>query len=362
MAKWGEGDPRWIVEERPDATNVNNWHWTEKNATAWSVDKLKELFKGLTFEGEGHKCKIYEVDHCEGEASVNNRKGKLIFFYEWDLVLKWKAVLIGQEEEEGKEGEEDKSKARKKTVTKGTIHIPNLSEENKVEEVDVLVSVKESGMDYEKAQKLLNGEGRRKVREQLTLYLSLLKEEYSKGMILPKKGELDMAAQSKPSPQSASEIKQALQNGRPVTSSNAGEKGKPIDTTSIRMKQTFQCTAEDFFRALTQKELVEAFTNGPVVLEPVKGGKFEFFGGNVSGEFMEVTPNTRIAQRWRFKTWPANHYSMVNFQITQKEDHTEVVMNQNGIPLSEVESTKNGWEVYYWSSMKRTLCFGAFVV
>ena len=43
MAKWGEGDPRWIVEERPDATNVNNWHWTEKNADQWSKDKLKEL-------------------------------------------------------------------------------------------------------------------------------------------------------------------------------------------------------------------------------------------------------------------------------------------------------------------------------
>ena len=41
MAKWGEGDPRWIVEERPDATNVNNWHWTEKNADAWSKAKLK---------------------------------------------------------------------------------------------------------------------------------------------------------------------------------------------------------------------------------------------------------------------------------------------------------------------------------
>lgn len=27
MAKWGEGDPRWIVEERADAKNVNNWHW-----------------------------------------------------------------------------------------------------------------------------------------------------------------------------------------------------------------------------------------------------------------------------------------------------------------------------------------------
>ena len=27
MAKAGEGDPRWIVEERSDGTNVNNWHW-----------------------------------------------------------------------------------------------------------------------------------------------------------------------------------------------------------------------------------------------------------------------------------------------------------------------------------------------
>lgn len=47
MAKWGEGDPRWIVEERPDATNVNNWHWTEKNATPWSKDRLHHLLKNL---------------------------------------------------------------------------------------------------------------------------------------------------------------------------------------------------------------------------------------------------------------------------------------------------------------------------
>lgn len=41
MAKWGEGDPRWIVEERPDAHNVNNWHWRESDATQWSKKKLK---------------------------------------------------------------------------------------------------------------------------------------------------------------------------------------------------------------------------------------------------------------------------------------------------------------------------------
>lgn len=47
MAKWGEGDPRWIVEERPDATNVNNWHWTEKNATPWSKERFEELFRNF---------------------------------------------------------------------------------------------------------------------------------------------------------------------------------------------------------------------------------------------------------------------------------------------------------------------------
>ena len=47
MAKWGEGDPRWIVEERPDATNVNNWHWTEKNADAWSKSKIKVESKSV---------------------------------------------------------------------------------------------------------------------------------------------------------------------------------------------------------------------------------------------------------------------------------------------------------------------------
>ena len=30
------------------------------------------------------------VDRIEGEARVANRKGKLSFFYEWDIRLNWK--------------------------------------------------------------------------------------------------------------------------------------------------------------------------------------------------------------------------------------------------------------------------------
>lgn len=118
MAKWGEGDPRWIVEERPDATNVNNWHWTERNASPWSQEKIKELFND-TIKTDLADFKI-ELENCDGEASANNRKGKLIFFYEWNIVLKWSACL--------KETKNEHS---------GKITIPNLSEENDVSEIDV---------------------------------------------------------------------------------------------------------------------------------------------------------------------------------------------------------------------------------
>ena len=71
MAKWGEGDPRWIVEERPDATNVNNWHWTEKNADGWSKKKLEQLFVNLIIEDpKVGNVVIEEMEKCEGKKEL----------------------------------------------------------------------------------------------------------------------------------------------------------------------------------------------------------------------------------------------------------------------------------------------------
>lgn len=47
MAKWGEGDPRWIVEERADSHNVNNWHWKEVDANKWSEERLRDLLMAV---------------------------------------------------------------------------------------------------------------------------------------------------------------------------------------------------------------------------------------------------------------------------------------------------------------------------
>ena len=43
--------------------------------------------------------RMEEVDKIEGEARANNRKGKLIFFYEWEIAVKWKGHANGKDTE-----------------------------------------------------------------------------------------------------------------------------------------------------------------------------------------------------------------------------------------------------------------------
>lgn len=80
--------------------------------------------------------------------------------------------------------------------------------------------------------------------------------------------------------------------------------------------------------------MVMAFTHGPVTLELKKGGKFDLFGGNIHGEFLEIVPNEKIVQTWRYKRWPDGHFSTVTMEIIQQSDHTELKVRQTGVPAS----------------------------
>lgn len=163
------------MEERPDATNVNNWHWKESNATGWSKDKLNELFLMMEIsDGQNLRSTIVEFDKLQGEATANNRKGKLIFFYEWDLVMKWQGQILNDE-------------GAKKID--GKIAIPNLSEENDLDEIDITVTVNESNEKSEILKQFMYNIGRGKIREKIGEYIKSLKCDYAKNLILPKKDD-----------------------------------------------------------------------------------------------------------------------------------------------------------------------------
>lgn len=176
MAKWGEGDPRWIVEERPDAINVNNWHWTEKEASPWSRETFDTLFKGLVVEESSiGKVTIESLGTVQGEACINNRKAKLIYIYDWDIELKWSGRVNGKDQ-----------------VVNGIIRIPNLSDENDIDDIDVSVTVndddKKSHPDIADALKeMVRKKAVAPLRSKCEEYIKMLKTEFSNGVILPKK-------------------------------------------------------------------------------------------------------------------------------------------------------------------------------
>ncbi|XP_075700609.1 activator of 90 kDa heat shock protein ATPase homolog 1 [Rhinoderma darwinii] len=337
MAKWGEGDPRWIVEQRADATNVNNWHWTERDATAWSTDKLTELFLAVSVKGEEGSCHVTEVGKLDGEASINNRKGKLIFFYEWDIKLNWTGL------------------SNSGVKYKGYVEIPNLSDENDPSEVEIRVSLAKDEPDTSLTE-LMRKSGAQRLREAVALYISSLKSEFTQGMILPAKNGVSHAA--------VSDAKQKVappstQDNKTVTCQSTGVK---IPTCKVRMKETFLTSPEELYRVLTRQELVQGFTHAPATVTADKGGKFQLLGGNVSGEFIELESEKRIIMSWRFKTWPAGHHATITLTFADKGGETELQMEARGVPQSEEQHTKDGWKRYYFDGIKQTFGYGAMLL
>lgn len=302
MAKWGEGDPRWIVEERPDATNVNNWHWSEKNATPWSKERITSLFKNVAIDHDSEiDCHVVEVEKIDGEATANNRKGKLIFFYEWNVVLKWEGSVTTDG-----------------PLYKGKATIPNLSEENDLEEVEITITTDESGDESERLKQFMYNIGRAQIRKQLEVYLRELRDEFSKGLILPKKDDPTLKPDGVKNITSGFNKKVSLQ---PIISSDTPKTttvGCKLDVKTIKFNETFQCQAKDLYEVFTKTELSSAFTRSAAKVDATRGGEFVLFGGNIDGKFEELVPNQKIVQSWRYKQWPAGHYSQVTMEFTEK--------------------------------------------
>lgn len=45
--------------------------------------------------------------------------------------------------------------------------------------------------------------------------------------------------------------------------------------------------------------------------------RFELFGGNINGEFIELVPNKKIVKSWRCNQWPAGHFSTVTLDLEE---------------------------------------------
>lgn len=332
MARVGEGDPRWLVQDRVDGTNVNNWHWTEKDCTPWAKSRLSQFFeKQVIFENEESKVETTTFEELNAEVSINTRKGKIFYFFEIDFKLKWEAT--------------QKKETDKKKVFKGTINLPGLSEENE-DDVEVTVS-REGGTKIE--------ENFRKQIEKT--YVPYIKEKLA---LLLKELRQDQTPKLKTS--STNVVDKSLSSNND-SSPTVVQTNSSVKTTSITLQTEFNAPPHIIFQNLLDQGCVSAFTHSSCTIENKKGGSFSLLNGTIRGEILEIQGTEKVVQKWRFNDWKPEIYSTVTMKFKPSGiGRCTLDLEQKNIPVEDKERVRNGWEEFFFNRLRVMMGYGGMTL
>ncbi|KAL6761306.1 activator of Hsp90 ATPase [Haematococcus lacustris] len=359
MAKFGEGDPRWLVEERVDGTNVNGWHWVEKDAIEWCRMRLPELLVGpsLVEAGQDMELAITGLDTLTGEATINNRKNKIIPAYELEIKLAWQGSALGK-------------------TCQGKIHLPYLADENHDEEPDLrFSSAEEDAASQALKTAFLTGPGKKTL---VSLIKQFVAELRAGGPAAPSSSASPAAPGAAAKPKLSSADPEAVRGGsggsggratsEAVASAEGKGKGKAGKGGLRRLDLTeqFYCRAGDVYDCLTVEGRFKAFTQSAASIDPRPGGKLTWFGGAVQGEFSEVQPGKRLAMSWRFNNWAEGVTSQVVIDLAEPEPgHTVLTLQQTGIPEADqfgsedvLQLTERGWRLQVFQRIRQVFGYG----
>lgn len=160
---------------------------------------------------------------------------------------------------------------------------------------------------------------------------------------------------------SLNKTKEGASSASTTTTATSG-KGPSVNVTTLNESEEFRTTAAELYQTFTDPQRIAAFTRAPPrVWDGAKeGGKFELFGGNVSGEFAQLDEPKTIVQKWRLAQWPAGHFSTLKISFDQNDIDKVTVMRVEwqGVPVGQEDVTKRNWGEYYIRAIKTTFGFG----
>jgi len=333
MALFGQGDPRWIVTNREDGANVNNWHWTEIDFSKWAENRTTELLTGLALDNNKIVASTKDVT-CKGEVSVNTRKQKTIFLYELEINFNWEGEL----------------KASPGKIYKGHVNIPYISEENDDDDFEIKVVADGDSKEGETM--------RTEVR---SIVIPLLKERVPQ-MLQEMRGVATGKTKLPPKKQTAMKL-DAVDTSLSAAPKKESPKviPQPKGLESFTLTEKFRCRPVDLFECFVEPNRVRAYAGGDATVSREKGGKFSLFGGSVQGENIEVDYPKKLVQKWRFNSWAEGHYSTVTITLEEKDGKTICKLTQAGVPTEDRERTERGWGANFWSRIKGVFGFGSLL-
>ncbi|VDO43682.1 unnamed protein product, partial [Onchocerca flexuosa] len=266
----------------------------------------------------------------------------------------------------------------------GHIEIPNLSDENEADEVDITPSVTTSGPHEDQIRHFLNNEVATFIRKQLAIYIRELKEEFSKGLILPTDRAIpQVVSKGKTTVGKQHVDKKAFQNHVVTSVDNDLTKSAPLiiplitspkfvflnklvvsvisDVKNLSFMESFKVQPDQLWEVLTETELVKKWSNNEAKLDLKPQGAFTLFGGMVTGEFVKIEPCKELGMKWRLKTYPSGCFANLTFRLKDEGDSTTLEVDVKGVPTTEYDKTENGLHRFYMQNIMRTFGFGAHI-
>jgi activator of HSP90 ATPase len=128
-----------------------------------------------------------------------------------------------------------------------------------------------------------------------------------------------------------------------------------METKNIRQSVTFKATPHQVYELVMDAKKHARFTGSEVRMSRKVGGKFSIWGGEMVGVNLELVPDEKIVQSWRYSDWPEGHFSKVTFSLKAVENGTRLTFTQTGVPEQFYEDIAQGWRDYYWAPMKEML-------
>ncbi|KAL2264620.1 hypothetical protein VTJ83DRAFT_7130 [Remersonia thermophila] len=322
--------------------NPNNWHWVNKDASAWTRQWFEDKLTKLEAKEGDVTAKVTRVISMNGDVEVAQRKGKVITIFDVKLVLEYSGTTADDEE------------------VSGTITIPEVSHDLSEDEFVFDIDIYSESSNKQPVKDLVRSKVVPQLRAEFLKLSPALVAEHGKD-IQHAPGSNPSSGFSTPKyhPPTGNQAKAAAA----VTSQTTG--ATIVNTVTVTDAEEFRTTAEELYKTFTDPQRLAAFTRAPPkVFEGAKqGGKFELFDGNVSGEYLELQEPTKIVQSWRLKQWPAGHHSTLQIEFDQNDVDAVTTMRVEwkGVPVGQEDVTKRNWGEYYVRSIKRTFGFGTIL-
>jgi len=335
--------------------NPNNWHWVNKDVSGWTKEFLETSIKGLTAEENGVTAQLDKLISMDGDVDVNQRKGKVITIFDVKLIIEYsggfntdRIVNIADELGKTKDDEE----------VSGTITVPEVAHDTEENEYVFDIDIYSDANSKAPVKDLVRAKIVPQLRKQFAKLGPALIAEHGKD-IQHAPGSGPSSGVSTPKPHTPSPAPASFQTSTQTKGSSS------VNTTTVTDTEEFRAPASELYQTFTDPQRITAFTRAaPKVFEGAKkGGKFELFGGNVSGEYIELVEPTKIIQSWRLDQWPKGHFSRleINFDQNDVDNVTVMRVSWSGVPIGQEEVTKRNWGEYYVRSIKQTFGFGTIL-